>query len=116
MGARLATTDIQEFQNAVAEAPGLLQRPGTVNYDAFVAALLDAGDLKRGSSVVTGAFQTLDLEQAGKITVRDLVITSNSRLSTEAAEDMVHQVCQRTGNKHDLTIDFDAFVDAMTNS
>lgn len=82
---------------------------GRVNYNDFVAAMLDTSCVAKEQGAVRRSFEVLDTDGDGKITATDIVKASGGRLNEADARAMVSETVGR-----DVGVDEEAEVDYAT--
>jgi Ca2+-binding EF-hand superfamily protein len=85
---------------------------GTIDYEQFIAAMLDSNRVARRKDAVRTSFEQLDLDGDGFITVEDLcrlLPNSRSRRSIDLARSMVEEV----DKNHDGRVDYQEFSEMM---
>ncbi len=89
---------------------GVSDDSGTIDYEQFIAAMLDSNRLARRKDAVRTSFEQLDMDGDGFITVDDLCkLLPSSRRSMDLARSMVEEV----DKNHDGRVDYQEFSEMM---
>lgn len=105
MGAAVDDDELRDLFHA-----SVTDDSGTIDYEQFIAAMLDSNRVARRKDAVRSSFEQLDLDGDGFITVEDLCrVLPNSRRSMDLARSMVEEV----DKNHDGRVDYQEFSEMM---
>jgi calcium-dependent protein kinase len=90
------------------------EQHGMINYNDFVAAMLDTACVTKERKAVRRSFEVLDADGDGKITAIDIVKASGGRMSVEKAREMVSETIGNSfAADEDVELDYATFEKMM---